>query len=258
MNLNNFFFVIDVGNTEIVISLIKDFKIFKTKRLKTNFLKKENIFSAFNIKSILRKRNVIRCIISSVVPKINSLLKKQCYIKLKCNPHFVSYNKTKLNIKINLKNKNQVGADRIVNTVAVKKIYKYPAVVIDFGTATTFDVINNRGDYEGGLITPGINLSLKDLYEKTSKLPLVKFKKTTRLIGKNTKQAIENGIYFGYLGLTTFIIKELQKRFKKKLFCISTGGLSHIISKNIKEINVINKNLTILGLIEIYKLNYNE
>ena len=158
-----------------------------------------------------------------------------------------------------MKNKNQVGADRIVNTVAVKSFYSTPALVIDFGTATTFDVINNNGDYIGGLITPGINLSLQNLHNKTSQLPLVKFKKNNKnIIGKNTKNAIQNGVYWGYIGLVTFIIKKIQTKFKKKMYCISTGGLSKIISKDINLINTVNENLTILGLIEIFKLNYNE
>ena len=260
MNINNFF-VIDVGNTDIVVAIIQNFKIFKIKRFKTIVIKKKNffLFKKFKeIKKILRVQKKIKCIISSVVPEINYNLKKTCIFFLKENPHFVSFNKTKLNIKINLTNKNQVGADRIVNTVAVKSLYKAPTLVIDFGTATTFDVINNSGNYVGGLITPGINLSLQNLFSKTSKLPLVKFKKINSIIGKNTKNAIQNGLYWGYTGLVTFIIKKIQTKFKKKLFCVSTGGLSKIISKDINLINAVNENLTIHGLIEIFKLNYNE
>ena len=259
MNINNFF-VIDVGNTDIVVAIIQNFKIFKIKRFKTIDIKKK-IFLLFKkfkeIKKILRTQKKIKCIISSVVPEINYNLKKTCVFFLKENPHFVSFNKTKLNIKINLTNKNQVGADRIVNTVAVKSLYKAPTLVIDFGTATTFDVINNSGNYVGGLITPGIYLSLQNLFSKTSKLPLVKFKKINSIIGKNTKNAIQNGLYWGYIGLVTYIIKKIQTKFKKKLFCVSTGGLSKIISKDINLINTVNENLTIHGLIEIFKLNYN-
>ena len=259
MNINNFF-VIDVGNTDIVVAIIKNFKIFKIKRFKTIDIKKK-IFLLFKkfkeIKKILRVQKKIKCIISSVVPEINYNLKKTCVFFLKENPHFVSFNKTKLNIKINLTNKNQVGADRIVNTVAVKSLYNAPTLVIDFGTATTFDVINNSGNYVGGLITPGIYLSLQNLFSKTSKLPLVKFKKINSIIGKNTKNAIQNGLYWGYIGLVTYIIKKIQTKFKKKLFCVSTGGLSKIISKDINLINTVNENLTIHGLIEIFKLNYN-
>ena len=184
MNINNFF-VIDVGNTDIVVAIIQNFKIFKIKRFKTIVIKKKNffLFKKFKeIKKILRVQKKIKCIISSVVPEINYNLKKTCVFFLKENPHFVSFNKTKLNIKINLTNKNQVGADRIVNTVAVKSLYKAPTLVIDFGTATTFDVINNSGNYIGGLITPGIYLSLQNLFSKTSKLPLVKFKKINSII----------------------------------------------------------------------------
>lgn len=257
MNTNNFF-AVDAGNTEIVIALIKNFKIYKIDRVKIkDFKKKKNIFKKFKqIKKILKLQKKIKCIISSVVSHINDDLNKCCTFHLKEKPHFIKFNKTKLNIKIDLKNKNEVGADRIVNTIAVKSLYRTPALVIDFGTTTTFDVINNSGNYIGGLITPGINLSLENLYQKTSKLPLVEFKKNNNIIGKNTKDAIQSGIYWGYVGLVTFIIKKLQSKFKKKLFCVSTGGLSKTISKDINLINTINENLTIKGLIEIFKINY--
>ena len=139
---NNFFFVIDVGNTDIVIAFIKNYKIFKIKRFKTTFFinSKKTLFNSFyDIRKIIKEKKKINCIISSVVPEINISLQKICLSFLKAKPHFISYKKTKLNIKINLKNKMQVGADRIVNTVAVKSLYKYPALVIDFGTATTFE-----------------------------------------------------------------------------------------------------------------------
>ena len=108
------------------------------------------------------------------------------------------------------------------------------------------------------MIAPGINLSLESLYKKTSQLPLVKFEKKKNIIGKNTKNAIQKGLYWGYVGLVTYIIKKIQTKFKKKLFCVSTGGLSKIISKDINLISIVNENLTIYGLIEIFKLNCNE
>ena len=258
--MNNYF-VIDAGNTEIVVAFIKNNKIFQLIRIKTIDFKKNNniFFKKFKIiNKFLKLQKNIKCIISSVVPEINSLFKKLCLRFLNEKPHFVTYNKTKLSIKIDIKNKKQLGADRIVNTVATKTFYKLPALVIDFGTTTTFDIINHKGNYIGGLISPGINMSLDNLYKKTSKLPLVKFKKNKQFIGKNTKNAIESGVYWGYVGLISFLIDKIQSKFKKKLFCISTGGLSKIISKDITKINKINDKLTILGLIEIFKLNYNE
>ena len=256
--MKNNFFAIDIGNTDIVVALIRNYKIHKIKRVKTiDFIKKKIfLFKNFNeIKKVLKLQNEIPSIICSVVPNINYNIKKVCVKNLKCIPNFISYKETKLNVKIDLKNKNQVGADRLANTVAVKSLYRTPAVIIDFGTATTFDVINDSGNYEGGVITPGINLSLDNLFKKTSQLPLVKLRKNKNVIGKNTKNAIENGLYWGYIGLVTFLINKIQSKFKKKLFCISTGGLSRFISKDIKLITTTNENLTIQGLIEIFKIN---
>ena len=101
-------------------------------------------------------------------------------------------------------------------------------------------------------------MSLYNLFKKTSKLPLVKIKKNNNVIGKNTNEAIQNGLYWGYVGLVTFLIKKIQKKFKKKLYCVSTGGLSKMISKDIKQIDLVNENLTVYGLIEIVRLNCNE
>ena len=255
---DNYFFTIDVGNTETSIALIKNYNIDLIKKIKTINLKKKkiNIFRSFSqIRKILNVKNKMQCFVSSVVPEVNVLIKKRCKNCLNLNPHFISFKKTKLNIKLKLNNKNQVGADRIANTVAVKSLYKTPALVIDFGTATTFDIIDDIGNYVGGIISPGINLSIKSLHANTSKLPLIKFKKNLNFIGKDTKNAMQSGIYWGYIGLVSFLIRKIQSKFKKKLFIVSTGGYSKIISKDINLINKINENLTIYGLIEIYKLN---
>ncbi len=258
-----FFFAIDVGNTDINIALILNYKIHKKYRVKTvDFIKRKNINLLFKpFISIVKKQilnNKIFCVVSSVVDEINNSLKKIIYSFLKTKPLFISDNLKMLNIKINIRNKRELGSDRIANVIAVKKIYKYPAIVVDFGTATTFDIIDNKGNYDGGLITPGINLSLETLYKKTSKLPLVNLKKKKEIIGKTSISAIENGIYWGYVGLVTFLINKIKKKFNNNIFCISTGGLAKIISSEIREIKKVDENLTILGLIEFFKLNYSE
>ncbi len=258
-----FFFAIDAGNTDITIALILNYKIHKKYRVKTlDFIKSDNINLLFKpFIPIVKKEiinNKIYCVVSCVVDKINNILKKGIYSFLRTKPLFISDNLEMLNIKINIKNKRELGSDRIANVMAVKKNYKYPAIVVDFGTATTFDIIDKKGNYDGGLITPGINLSLETLYKKTSKLPLVNFKKKKEVIGKTSISAIENGIYWGYVGLVTFLINKIKKRFDNNTFCISTGGLAKVISNEIKEIKKIDENLTILGLIEFFKLNYSE
>ena len=256
------FIVIDVGNTDLVIALILNFKIYKVFRYKTKkFKENENIKNLSNLlfaflKKRINKRTKIHSIISSVVPEINNKITKICISFLNEKPIFISSDKTKLNIRINLEKKMEVGSDRISNAVAVKSLHKYPAIIVDFGTATTFDVIDKMGNYVGGLITPGINLSLDALYTKTSKLPLIRLKKTKKIVGKDTVSAMQNGIYWGYIGLISFLIKKIKSQYKFKFNTIATGGYAKLFSLNIKEINKVDENLTILGLIEIFKLNY--
>ena len=256
------FIVIDVGNTDLVIALILNFKIYKVFRYKTKKFKENknvknlsNLLFAF-LKKRINKRTKIHSIISSVVPEINNKITKICVSFLNEKPIFISSDKTQLNIRINLKKKMEVGSDRISNAVAVKSLHNYPAIIVDFGTATTFDVIDKMGNYVGGLITPGINLSLDALYTKTSKLPLIRLKKTKRIVGKDTVSAMQNGIYWGYIGLISFLIKKIKSQYKFKFNTIATGGYAKLFSLNIKEINKVDENLTILGLIEIFKLNY--
>jgi len=256
------FIAIDVGNTDIVVALIVNYKINKVFRFKTiKFKENKNLKNFFGspftfLYKKIKKTERIYSIISSVVPEINIKLTKLCLLFFNQKPFFVSNNKTKLNIKINFKKKKEVGSDRIANAVAVKSFSKYPAIIIDFGTATTFDVIDKMGNYVGGLITPGINLSLDALYNKTSKLPLIRLKKTKQVIGKTTVSAMQNGLYWGYIGLIEFLIKKIKLQYRFKFNVISTGGYAKIFSPKIKEIDKVNENLTILGLIQIFKLNY--
>ena len=254
--------VIDAGNSDIVVALILNFKITKIYRCKTKVFKNIKDIKSLKYKlfSFLNKRTDknfnVPSIISSVVPEINNKLSKICLSFFNKKPIFVSSDKISLNIKIKIKKQKELGSDRIANTVAVKRYYKYPAIIVDFGTATTFDVIDKMGNYVGGLITPGINLSLDALYTKTSKLPLIRLKKTKKIVGKDTVSAMQNGIYWGYIGLISFLIKKIKSQYKFKFNTIATGGYAKLFSLNIKEINKVDENLTILGLIEIFKLNY--
>ena len=256
------FFVIDIGNSDTVVAFIKNYKIFKKHRVKTIKIKQTNsIKTLINllfsfIKKEIHQKTRINSLISSVVPEINIKLTDICFSNLKKKPFFVSSNKLKFNIKINIKNKQEVGSDRISNTVAVKAFYKYPAIIVDFGTATTFDIIDKRGNYIGGLIAPGINLSIDNLFKQTSKLPLIKLKKINKVVGNSTVTAMQSGIYWGYVGLVSYLINKIKSQYKFKFNTIFTGGYAKLFSPNIKDINKIDENLTILGLIEIFKLNY--
>ena len=149
----------------------------------------------------------------------------------------------------------EVGADRLVNAVAVTEFYKTPAVVVDFGTATTFDVIDVKGRYAGGAIAPGINLSLEALHRAAAKLPKVNIQKPASVIGKNTVSAIQSGIFFGYLGLIEGIVGNISKELGAKPFVIATGGLAGLFEPHTKSIHKVDDELTLKGLLRIYQHN---
>jgi type III pantothenate kinase len=191
---------------------------------------------------------------SSVVPNAFNKLKK--ILKTK-NVHLNEIKDRTLTfpIKIKLNKPKQVGSDRVVNAIAAFKIYKKNSIIIDFGTATTFDVIV-QNSYIGGMITPGINLSLKVLEEATAKLPLIKLKKTNKYIGKDTVSAINNGMYWGYIGLIKELVQKIIKETKKKYLVIFTGGLANIFFSSFPfKDKVIDQQITLKGIAETLKFN---
>jgi len=161
----------------------------------------------------------------------------------------------KLNITMKVDYPQEVGADRIANAVAVYELYGSPAIIIDFGTATTFCALDKNGNYIGGAISPGLELSSNALFEKTAKLPEVELTEPDHAIGRNTIQAIQSGVYLGHLGLT----KEIIKRFKNELTgnprVIATGGLGELIERGCTLIDKVDSLLTLKGLKIIYYLN---
>ena len=158
-------------------------------------------------------------------------------------------------IKINIKNKNQVGSDRIANAVGVYRRYKSNCIVLDFGTATTFDIVTKNGIYNGGIIAPGVNLSIKSLSSSADQIPTFSIKKQKKVIGKNTIEALYSGFYWGYSGLINNIILKIEKETKKKYKIIFTGGHADLFKTSIIRSFTIDKNITIEGIIEIFKEN---
>jgi type III pantothenate kinase len=141
----------------------------------------------------------------------------------------------------------------LVNAVAVKENYQYPAVIVDFGTATTFDVVDGVGRYAGGVIAPGINLSLEALSMAAAKLPEVTVDKPSAIIGKNTKEAMQSGIYWGYVGLIEGTVRRIAEEMNSKPFVIATGGLAPLFSEGTDIFDATDSNLTMKGLVAIYK-----
>ena len=158
-------------------------------------------------------------------------------------------------IKINIKNKKQVGSDRIANAVGVYKKYKSNCIVLDFGTATTFDVVTKSGIYNGGVIAPGVNLSINSLSSSADQIPTFSLKRQKRVIGKTTIEALYSGFYWGYSGLINNIILKIEKETKKKYKIIFTGGYADLFKTSIIRPFTIDRNITIEGIIEIFKAN---
>ena len=246
----------DIGNTITKISLVQ-LKNFKIKKI--IYFNSQKIYSNNNLKlifkKIIKKNKIYKiALFSSVVPKhelkIKSFLKKKYHIILK----EIKDQKIKKIVKINIKNKNQVGSDRIANAVGVYKKYKTDSIVLDFGTATTFDVVSKYGLYNGGVIAPGINLSIKSLSSSADQIPLFALKKQKKTIGKNTIEALRSGFYWGYLGLINNIILMIEKETKKSFKIIITGGFSSLFVKALKLKVTIDRDITIKGLIRTAKI----
>ena len=237
----------DIGNTEVKICFF--YNGLKKKYLfKTDSLNKKIIRNKFNF---LRKKIYLKnAIISSVVPKTFSQIKKIFFNLYKVN--CVELKKLNLTRLINIKvNKKEIGSDRLANAISVMSKNKN-FIVVDFGTATTFDVIK-KNNYLGGVIAPGVTLSLDNLIKKASLIPNIELHKSKSIIGKNTEQAVLSGFFWGYNGLINGIISKIKKKTNQKYKIVFTGGLAHLFNKDIKDKVTIDKNLTINGLIKVSK-----
>ncbi len=245
---------IDSGNSNIVFAVIDKGKIALQFRLATNTTQTSDQY-AIQISLILSNKNIPiskikKIVIASVVPEMDTIL-FQAFREFFGMPASHLYIAKNLDIpmKINVNNPREVGIDRLINSFAAINKYKTDAIILDFGTATTFDVAFKEMSYEGGVICPGINLSLRALRDYTAKLPAVSFRKSENIIGKNTIDAMISGSYFGYLGMIEKIVERIKMEYKnRKFLVISTGGLSEVFAEEAKSIDLIDSNLTIDGI----------
>ncbi|WP_278682919.1 type III pantothenate kinase [Paraclostridium bifermentans] len=251
--------VFDVGNTNMVLGIYEGTELKNYWRISTDKAKTSdeygilinNLFQYDNVD----KNSIKDIIISSVVPNVMHSLENFCVKYFNKQPLIVGPGiKTGLNIKYD--NPKQVGADRIVNAVAAIEKYKSPMIIIDFGTATTFCAISEKGEYLGGTIAPGIKISSEALFQRASKLPRVELLKPGMTICKNTVSAMQSGIIYGYVGLVDKIIAMMKKELgNDDIKVIATGGLSSLIASETDSIDCVDKNLTLEGLKIIYNKN---
>jgi type III pantothenate kinase len=256
--------VVDIGNTNIVIGLYEGKKLAHKWRLLTSDKKSVDDYAVDIVEVFLTDKidslKISGCIIASVVPTstpvIREALQKITNESVANKIMVVGEQGVKLDIDIKVKNKNEVGHDRLVNSIAGFKKFGGNLIIIDFGTATTFDVVGKNGEYLGGVIAPGINLSLKALHDMTAQLPKISIRQQKNVIGKSTVEAMNSGVYFGYISLIEGMIEKIEREFNHKTTHIMTGGLSELFKEALKDsIHHHEPDLTLEGLRLIYEKN---
>jgi len=253
---------IDVGNTHITVGLFRDKTLKYTWRLNTyrHYTSDE---LGVHFLNLLATKNLDASIldgvcIASVVPSLDEPLRAMSRTYLRQTPVEVGA-ETRLGIKNLYNHPEEVGADRLVNAVAVHALYRKAAIVVDFGTATTFDCVNARGDYLGGAICPGLELAGEWLATHTAKLPRVAFQTVpTKAIGKTTRESLQSGLFWGYISLVEGLLHRLTSEMRVSPIVVLTGGLSPVIGPHIKSVTCIAPDLTLDGLRLIWENNNSE
>jgi type III pantothenate kinase len=234
------YLLIDISNSFVKLAFATEEKIGKTSRLATKKL------TAAAMRRILRGHKVGTIVVSSVVPKKNKVIRAAAGSGrvLFLNP------KLTLGVGVDYPEPRSIGADRLANAAAVAQLYGSPAIVVDFGTAVTFDVVSAAGDYVGGVIAPGLEVMTNYLYQRTALLPKLTLREPPRAIGKTTRDAMMSGAVFGYRGLVREIVRRLtaENFSRKKPHVIATGGYAQLIAQKLPEIEAVHPNLTLEGL----------
>ena len=250
---------IDSGNTNIVFALYEAGKQRGVWRRANDNRQTADEYGVWLLQLMalakLHPEDVDSAIIATVVPDTLFSLKGLCRNYFKAEPLVVGDAGVELGIQALVDTPEAVGADRLVNAVAAHEEYGGPLIILDFGTATTFDVINADGDYVGGVIAPGINLSVEALHRAAAMLPKVSVTRPQTVIGKHTTPAIQPGIYWGYVGLIEGLVERIRNEYGEKLRVVATGGLAPMFEPAVDVIQEVDRNLTLRGLVSIYSRN---
>ncbi|SHF08606.1 pantothenate kinase [Seinonella peptonophila] len=254
-------FVIDVGNTNIVLGIYRERELVYHWRIHTDREATEDEY-AMLIKNLLQDvhlkwGNIKGVAISSVVPPLTYVLRKWSEKYLSIDPIVLEPGvKTGMNILYD--SPRDVGADRIVNAVAASEKFGGPVIIVDFGTATTFCLVDEHKNYRGGIIAPGIHVSLEALVSRTAKLPRVEVARPEEVVGRNTINAMQSGLYYGYVGSVDGVVNRIKQTLTKKPTVVATGGLARLIAEDADTIDYIEPWLTLEGLRLIYERNRGE
>lgn len=250
--------VIDIGNTHITLGVFEGDKLRATWRLATGIHRLVDEYAIF-LMNLLRHRgldisDIKHVALCSVVPPLTPIFEQLSEQYFHTTPLVVAAG-VKTGVRILMDNPREVGADRIVNAAAAHHLYGGPLIIVDLGTATTFDTVSREGDYLGGAIAPGIGTAAEALFMRAAKLPLVELTPPKRAIGTDSISALQSGIIFGYVGLVEGLVRRIQKQLGEKAKVVATGGFSGLVAKETKIIDIIDPDLTLIGLMLIYRMN---
>src|SRR5690625_3762670 len=252
-------FVLDAGNTHTVLGVFEEGTLRNEWRIRTDRRKTEDelgvlVKSLFDLKGISFS-DINGLIISSVVPPLIEILEKMSMDYFDLKPLIIGRKEVDPHLAMNYPYPREVGADRIVNAVGAIKKYGSPVIIVDFGTATTYCYINEKEEYVGGLIAPGIQISMEALYSKASKLPKIEIQQPTHVVGKSTVEAMQSGVFYGYIGQVDGIISKIEEQMQVKPKVIATGGLAALLANESEKIDIVDQHLTLKGLYLIYQKN---
>lgn len=248
---------IDIGNTSIKLGIFDGDRLRATWRLATGVDRLADEYGALLLTFLQRQKLPVSkttgVALCSVVPPLVTVFQEMCQRYLGTSPLVVGAG-VKTGVRICVDNPRELGPDRVVNAVAAHHLYGEPVIIVDLGTAITFDVVSKEGDYLGGVIAPGINISSEALFARTAMLPRVELTHPKQVIGSDTISAMQSGIFFGYIGLIENILQHIEAELGCKAKVVAAGGHTHL-AKEIPAIEIVNPHLSLIGLRLIYKMN---
>ncbi len=249
---------IDIGNTNITLGVFDGEKLRSTWRVATDTHRLSDEYAALLIDLLqhqgLKTTDITKIALCSVVPALTTVFEEIGERYLNTSPLVIGAG-VKTGVSIRMDNPKEVGADRIVDAAAAHHLYDGPVIIVDLGTATTFDTVSKEGDYLGGAIAPGIAAAAESLFRRTAMLPSVALSRPERAIGTNTISAMQSGLVFGYTGLVESIVNRLQQELGEKATVVATGGYANLVARETPVIDTINPDLTLIGLRLIYLMN---
>lgn len=249
---------IDAGNTNVLFALFEDETLKGSWRIRTEATRTADEYAALLIQLFATDgftfKQVSKVMMSSVVPDANRHLIELSQKNFKIDPVLITNRNVAPYLEIEIDKPEEAGTDRLMNALAVLTHYQSPAVVVDFGTSTNFDVVNKNGAFCGGVLAPGVNLSASALHAAAAKLPRVDIRKPEKVIGTNTVEAMRSGLYWGYIGMIEGVLMRIEKELGSKPLVIATGGLASIYADGTEMIDVVDETLTLKGLVRLHVL----